>query len=594
MSRTVCWAFLCLRGLFPQSTAMAGETGDTPRSLRVAVVQMGLESTLTANRDKIVRLIREAAAADARLAIFPEGALASPPGTPLAEYRLAVQAVGKAAGENSIYVVAPSRFVPQGQSKHHNQLYVFSPQGETLLVYDKVWHARQYDAPKMVSVDGVFCSFTICADRWSRPVADLPPVMGAQILIECSGNYDTEWLPSLQWYWYVPRAIRNTAYVILSNRARENHLRGGNRGHGHSVVVAPDGSILAAAGEELDKVLMVELDLGKATREMAIRRSQHPLFKAWWEMGQAIHNGQDFPMVNAPSLTSSDNSVQCGFALIPCTSSLETNVKTIRNHIRQAGADKLDLLVFPELAVTGDREEDVQAAEPETLAAAVDSIRQSAREHKVTVVVGSPSYVNGKRRNSAYAIGRDGSILTRYDQIAVNRPSLFESGMSTKAMWFQVNGIWSVVTIGADGLWTEMAELAALRGARLHCHLRHEVNMTPAEALLHDQIIANLASFRTLTVVANPLFPDLVSHPDARFSVGSGVWDDLAAGDWCAVKVQTGRPWERVFSASRVVPGATNPMRQSGYWRTTTPRYQPWMMAGVAAMDAELPSGEVQ
>ena len=42
--------------------------------------------------------------------------------------------------------------------------------------------------------------------------------------------------------------------------------------------------------------------------------------------------------------------------------------------------------------------------------------------------------------------------------------------------------------------------------------------------------------FRTFTVVANPLYPDLVTHPDARFSVGSGVWDDLAAGDWCAVK----------------------------------------------------------
>ena len=74
--------------------------------------------------------------------------------------------------------------------------------------------------------------------------------------------------------------------------------------------------------------------------------------------------------------------------------------------------------------------------------------------------------------------------------------------------------------------------------------------MTPAEALLHDQIIANLASFRTLTVVANPLFPDLVSHLDRAFQRRFGVWDDLAAGDWCAVKVQAGRPWERVFSAS--------------------------------------------
>ena len=92
-------------------------------------------------------------------------------------------------------------------------------------------------------------------------------------------------------------------------------------------------------------------------------------------------------------------------------------------------------------------------------------------------------------------------------------------------------------------------------------------------------------------MVANPLYPDLVTHPDARFSVGSGVWDDLAAGDWCAVKVQTGRPWEGVFSASRVVPGPTNPLRESGYWRTTTTRYQPWMMAGVAAMDTEIPTG---
>lgn len=187
MSRRFRCALSVLICLFPLSMAMAGEAADKPRSLRVAVVQMGLEPTLAANRDKIVRLIQEAAA-DARLVIFPEGALASPPGTPLTEYRLAVEAVAKAARESGIYVVAPSRFVPQGRSKHHNQLYVFSPQGETLLVYDKVWHAREYDAPKMVSVDGVLCSFLICADRWSRPVADLPPVMGAQVLIECSGN----------------------------------------------------------------------------------------------------------------------------------------------------------------------------------------------------------------------------------------------------------------------------------------------------------------------------------------------------------------------------------------------------------------------
>jgi hypothetical protein len=202
---------------------------------------------------------------------------------------------------------------------------------------------------------------------------------------------------------------------------------------------------------------------------------------------------------------------------------------------------------------------------------------------------GAPSFVNGKRRNSAYAIGPDGSILTRYDQIVVGRPELFEGGMSTKAVWFQVNGVWSFLTIGDDALWTEISELAALRGARLHCHLCCNQNMTPDESLLHDQIITNMASFRMLTVVGSPLNSGLGDSGDYYFlGSGAAVWDDLEAGNWCAVKVQSGRPWEKVFSAPRIVPGPGNPLRESGYWLTTTPRYHSWMMAGVAAMGAEI------
>jgi predicted amidohydrolase len=274
---------------------------------------------------------------------------------------------------------------------------------------------------------------------------------------------------------------------------------------------------------------------------------------------------------------------------MPCGSSIEKNVEAIRRHLRQAKNDGLDLVVFPELAVTGDRDEDVRKADPQALDTAVEAIGRSAWEQRLTVVFGAPCYVDGERRNSAYAIGPDGSILTRYDQIVVSRPELFEGGQSTKGMWFQVNGVWSILTIGDDALWNEMAELAALKGARLHCHLSHDRSMNPSEALLHEQTIATFASYRMLTIASNPLFPELQADGEARFSVGSGVWDDLEAGNWCAVQTHFGRPWEKVFSAQRIVPGPTNPVRRAGYWRQGSPQYRSWMMAGAAAMDRELP-----
>lgn len=303
-------------------------------------------------------------------------------------------------------------------------------------------------------------------------------------------------------------------------------------------------------------------------------------------MGQEIYGGKDFPEANVPALVSSTDSVKCGFALLHCTPSRETNIKSIQAHIKQASAGNLDLVVFPELAVTGDRREDIERADATALAAALKSICRAAQERQIAVVVGMPSFVNGMRRNSAYAIGPDGSILTRYDQIVVSRLELFEGGTSTRAMWFRVNGVWSFLTIGDDALWTEMSELASLRGARVHAHLCSHHSMTPNDALLHDQLMANMASFRTLTVVASPLHFTL-GGAGSFPGYGAAVWDDLEAGNWCAVKIQSGRPWEKVFAAPRIVPGPTNPLRQSGYWLSTTPRYRPWMMAGVAAMDGE-------
>ena len=76
--------------------------------------------------------------------------------------------------------------------------------------------------------------------------------------------------------------------------------------------------------------------------------------------------------------------------------------------------------------------------------------------------------------NCAIVIGDDGRIRTRYAQLAVSRGDLFHSGTSTKAMWFELEGVHSIVTVGNDADMVEIADLAASRGMYLHFHIANE------------------------------------------------------------------------------------------------------------------------
>ena len=171
-----------------------------------------------------------------------------------------------------------------------------------------------------------------------------------------------------------------------------------------------------------------------------------------------IHNGKDFPVGNVPALVSSNNSVEVRL----CADALRFVHREERQDHPEShqagrrgktGPGRLSGIGRHGRSPGGHRKGRCNCSRwPPWRPFA--SRRVSS---KITVVVGSPSFVNGKRRNSAYAIGPDGSILTRYDQIVVSRPDLFEGGMSTKAMWFQVNGVWSIAdhrrrrTVDRDG-----------------------------------------------------------------------------------------------------------------------------------------------
>src|SRR5262249_5661857 len=158
-----------------------------------------------------------------------------------------------------------------------------------------------------------------------------------------------------------------------------------------------------------------------------------------------------------------------------------------------------DVVAFPELAITGAREDDIAAATQRDLEAAVARLQRAAQESKIHISFGLPWNEGRTRFNCAIVIGADGQVLTRYKQLAVDRPELFAAGKNTRALWFSIKGVPCVVTIGHDALWSEIAEMAAWRGAQIHLHLAYDRDTSPEANLRRQQLWANLASFRTFT-----------------------------------------------------------------------------------------------
>ena len=208
-----------------------------------------------------------------------------------------------------------------------------------------------------------------------------------------------------------------------------------------------------------------------------------------------------------------------------------------------------------------------------------------------------PSPDPSGRHDSAVVLGPDGALLTRYDGLVARRRRPFEPGASAAAMWFEVRGVPAVVTVGGDVLWNEIAELAAIGGAQIHCHLANDAGRVGSEAdrLRRDQLWVNLASYRTLTVTANAARP-----PAGQGGGGSAIWTDVGRfargrgkGPYSAVPVARAGDAEELIVATLDVPASN--AHPELITAMVDRRMEGWLHAGARALRsgvaAEVPSG---
>jgi predicted amidohydrolase len=481
------------------TTAGAAVPGAAPGLLRIAVVQMALRPTLAENRDRIVAGIAQAAEREARVAVFPERALTGSGSEQQDLVDAAVAVIREAARVRRINVVFGAHTWLPSIQKAGNWMLAVGPDGRELLRYEKLYNNHRATMPGVFEVDGVPCGTAICADRWLRGVVEVPIQQGARIHFELSNNYACEWVAPYGWYWNAPLAMRNTVWSVLANSG--NLVSGAAASgdglglkHGHSAIIAPDGRVVAAARGDSEDLVVADIDPAEATRAGATARATHPALRPFWQAGLKLHRGETLSVPPLRPLQSAETEVTLAAA------AAAADLPRLETLIREARARKADLVAFPAEAVP---------------ASALGRLCAAAKANEITVVFGTKYRDAIGWHSSAYVVGPDGSVLTRYDQLSAAAP--LEAGKDAGAMWFRVKGVPAVVTIGRDALWTELAELAAVAGAQIHVHLDCDPDDGPAARQRRLQTWANFASFLTFTATAN--------------MIEAALWDDLRGRD---------------------------------------------------------------
>lgn len=251
--------------------------------MRVALCQIQSTPSPAENLDVVRDQVRSASEQGAELVVFPEAtmarfgrnlaSLAEPLTGPWAS------AVASDARKHDVTVIA-GMFTPGDAGTVHNTLLVAQPEG--VAGYDKI---HLYDAfgfresdtiapghdPLVVRVAGTGVGVTTCYDvRFPELYVDLAQRGASAIVVSASwGNGPGK---VEQWELLVrARALDSVSWVLAAAQAYPPasglDLGDGPYGVGHSMLVGPDGTVVAQLGEAPDILLAdVDVDLVSAVR----------------------------------------------------------------------------------------------------------------------------------------------------------------------------------------------------------------------------------------------------------------------------------------------------------------------------------------
>jgi len=148
---------------------------------------------------------------------------------------------------------------------------------------------------------------------------------------------------------------------------------------------------------------------------------------------------------------------------------LPENVELICRFISQAAHRDSDVVLFPECALTGYNVDFRRFARSE-MEGGLDAVANAARTHRCNVLVGSPTFVRGRRSNSLIVFDRRGHETFRYHKIHLTpRDAQFFTPGNSVA-FFRVDGVLCTAIICHERRYPELVRLPVMMGAQILFH----------------------------------------------------------------------------------------------------------------------------
>jgi N-carbamoylputrescine amidase len=251
-------------------------------AVKVALIQMRFAADRDRNVERAAELVGRAAAAGARVIAFPELATsvyfcheADPRHYALAESvpGPTTEAIGAAAREAGAYVIVPL-YERDASGQLYNTAVLIDAGGQVAGSYRKnsipfirnehmVWMEKFYFRPGNLGFPvfttelGVRIGILICYDRHFPEAARALALGGADLIVVPTATASGREIWELE---LRAHAVANQLWVAGVNRVGRDEGGSDTHFYGSSVVVGPDGQVVAAAGDQDEEIVYAEID----------------------------------------------------------------------------------------------------------------------------------------------------------------------------------------------------------------------------------------------------------------------------------------------------------------------------------------------
>lgn len=309
----------------------------------------------------------------------------------------------------------------------------------------------------------------VCMDINFMETARLETVAGADVIVNSSA-WVGEKTPGVTW---ITRAFENGVYVLEADRIGQER---GVEFNGGSCLIAPDGQILCNAGGdagivygEIDLDLARQKDFGGVGNKLTERRPElyRDLVTDPYLWNPLVYHG----LYGRDPLPAGKRSRISVTQFTPIPGAVEENLRRIETETRALAAEGSELIVFPELALSGFVTSPQEAAAvAETLPGmSSDRLLNLCMRYRVHLVVGMVERDGEQLFNTAALYGPDGLIGTYRKRHLAQ----LDHGWAAPG-----NGEWTHfntplgrvgILIGHDAMFPETARLLAMRGVDIIC-----------------------------------------------------------------------------------------------------------------------------